>query len=361
MLDNKKQKEMNISGKNGRRGKSVFSIVSYYKFLSFLKFHTLILSTSTTLLFLPALFSCVSEPPMVTMSMAGQFQASGPLDIFIFSNSGARHLDSYHHMENYSVSDIHLRSQNGEKQIFVCSNGQRTRYDWSGVNSMEALEDVCIDLKNERRDALCSTGQATVSAGSDEVTSLYMKRMASEIVLQSVRCDFSGTAYEGKVISEPQIYLTNVNSRCSIASDGQTVPLGIVNAGRVDFDEISEFIEPDIIYHKMEKDIGTSASAEGISFLCYPNNSPEEGPGTPFTRLVIEGKIDGETFWWPIDINRNERTEAPGIHRNCRYILDVNITRKGTDDPDKAIESDVAEVIMNIQPWKEKENHIIIF
>ena len=86
-----------------------------------------------------------------------------------------------------------------------------------------------------------------------------------------------------------------------------------------------------------------------------------EGPGTPFTRLVIEGKIRGETFWWPIEINREDGTQVPGIHRNCRYVFDIVITRKGNKDPDTAIGKETADIRMETRPWNEKEEQVIPF
>ena len=351
--------------KNRCRGKSVSSIISY-KLLSFHTFQMLIQSAISTSLLLPALFSCITkedtgENTVIMMKAAGDRQISGTLDIFTFNAEGAGHLDSYQHVDSFSGPEIELRSQNGTRNVFICLNGQRSIYDWAGISSRKSLDEVYIELKDERRGALCATGEGKIVAGSGTQYAVEMRNMACEIVLNSVRCDFRGKSYEGLPVTDPVVYLTNVNCRCSLTSDGDIVPSGIMNAGGADPEEMSLMAEPDMVYRKMDEDIGIRRSEVGISFICYPNASAADGPGTPFTRLVIEGKIGGETFWWPVDINRDKGTERPGIHRNTRYIFDINITRKGSPGPDIVLDTDAVEVKMSIMPWEEKEEQEVSF
>ena len=359
---------MEIMGKykkNGCREGGISSVISY-KLLSFQTFHKLLQSTISTLLLLPALFSCAineaeSERTTIMMKATGGRDMSGTLDIFTFDSEGTGYLDSYQRIESYSGPDIELRSQNGVRNIFICMNGQRGAHDWAAVNSMQSLNDFFIELKDERREALCATWDGEIMTGSGSGYTVEMRNMASEIVLNSIMCDFQGKSYEGQPITEPAVYLTNVNCRCSLTSDRDIVPSGIINAGRADPEDIALMAEPDMLYHKMEDDIIARRTEVGLSFICYPNAGSREGPGTPFTRLVIEGKIGGETFWWPVDINRNEETDKPGIHRNTRYIFDINITGKGSSDPDIILEKDALEVKMSIMPWEEIKEQKVTF
>ena len=87
--------------------------------------------------------------------------------------------------------------------------------------------------------------------------------------------------------------------------------------------------------------------------------SEQFGPGTPFTRLVIEGKIQGETFYWPLDINKEDG--GYGIGRNERYIYDITITRKGTKDPDSPVRKEDIDINFNVEKWNEKEGCEVIF
>lgn len=360
---------MKTDKKNGCRERSISSTISY-KLLSFLTTHLLLQSVFTTLLLLPALFSCNTIEPSgmeairatrMKMDSSSDKGEHHTMDIFTFNVEGAGHLDSYQHIESFSGQDLELRSQSGEKHVFVCSNGQRSIYDWAVINSRASLDGMFIELKEERRQSLCATGEAFVNAGEGMEYQIEMRSIASEIVLNSIKCDFSGKSYEGKKITDVSVYLTNVNCRCSLTADGEISPLSIVNASGADHDEMDGYAEKDMLFQNMEEDIGPEAMRVGMSFICYPNSCRKEGPGTPFTRLVIEGKIDGETFWWPVDINRQEGTGNLGIHRNSRYVFDINITRKGSSGPDEVLETDAAEIKMSVKAWTEKAEQEISF
>ena len=358
-MGNKYKRKMKPYMKNRCREK-ILSTNSTNLFVSTL--YTLALSISTNLPILPALFSCT---PMVQnvetrISMGNRWE-SGSLDAFTFNDDRMGSLDSYQHWDSFSGNEIGIRSQNGKKHIFICMNGQRERQDWAGINSLASLEGIQIDLREERRERLCMTGETEVRTGSTGIYEIHMRPMVSEVKVNSLRCDFSGKTYEGECLQDVRIYLTNINAICSITAEDMILPTEIINAGHADYDEIESFLEPDMIYRELEGSIGKEGTDLGISLLCYPNGSTKESPGTPFTRLVIEGRLEGETFWWPIEINRSEDTDEPGIYRNRQYIFDICLTRKGTSDPEDVLDIDAADINMNIRSWTEKEEYQVAY
>jgi hypothetical protein len=74
---------------------------------------------------------------------------------------------------------------------------------------------------------------------------------------------------------------------------------------------------------------------------------------------VIEGKVNGKTYYWPLNINRDRG--GRGIERNKRYIYDIRLTRLGMDSPDMAIELYDNEVKMEVMEWEEKEEYSVRF
>ena len=359
--------------RQNRWREGVIPKVISHKLSSSIFYHKLTLSKFSIMTLLPLLFSCqdILESPEETddlechtiMKVSGSHRglAGSSLDIFTFDSSKAGLLDSYQRCEGFSGSELYLRSGSGEKNVFACSDGQRSRQEWSIVNSRESLDGLYADLRKERRAHLCMTGSASMDAGSGQVCDIRMRTLTSEIVLNSVSCDFSGRAYQDREISDVRVYLTNVNAQCRLTAEGEVMPVEIINAGGLDEEDLSQMAEPDMLVQEIPEGITEDVSEVGISLLCYPNASRKESPGTPFTRLVIEGKIDGETFWWPIDINREDGIEEPGIHRCRQYIYDVTITRKGSHDPDKTVETDAVRLQLNIKPWEEKDRYQVSF
>ena len=359
-MDDKDWKDMKKYMKNGCREKDISTKNSTK--LSVSTLYKLILSTSTIMLLLPALFSCSIESPEVeTRISLAMESAAGTLDVFTFNDDRMMALDSYQHWEQTAGNDIGIRTQNGKKTVFICANGQRSRQDWAGVNSFSSLEGIQVDLRNERREAPCMTGTVEIETGSSKAYQVGMRRIASEIKVNSLRCDFIGKSYEGAVLTDVRIYLTNVNVRCGITEDGTVMPAEIVNSAGADPEDISEFEEPDLIMRELDGSIGTEGRKVEAGLWCYPNASRTAGPGTPFTRLVIEGSLEGETYWWPIEINRDKDARDPGIYRNCQYIFDICLTRKGSSDPDTVIETDAAEIKMSIRSWEEKEEYMVSY
>lgn len=288
-------------------------------------------------------------------------ESIGHTDIFTFDDDILMRLDSYQRVDEINGDHIEVRSQNGNKLIFVCSNICKDKYDWAEINSFQSISQIQAELSEERRRQPVMTGAGKAVAGSATPCVITLKPIVSEIYLRSLKCDFSGTSYEDEVIRNPAVYLTNVNARCGITAEGEIRPSHIINAGGLVQTDISCFSEPDIIYRKLGSPIGRTSDNAGISLLCYPNTSSEEGPGTPFTRLVIEGEIEGSTYWWPIDINRNESTATPGIRRNCSYVYDIIIKRKGSDGPESPIDIKRIDVEMEVLSWKEKEEYSVGF
>ena len=336
----------------------------FYK--TFILFSTLlVLSLHATRFFLlPALFSCTTETGCLTkvsLAYPANTEQTGYADIFAFDNDRLMQLDSYMHCGSFSEENLHFRSQYGEKIIFVCTNGQRDIADWTAINSMDALDGVFVELGKEQRSSLCMTGSGLASAGSGETCSINMTRIASEVILRSLNIDFRDRSHEGAEVSDLKAYLINVNTICSITADGDIMPLGIMNAGRLEPDDMAGFAQPDLIVQDIRTDIDSIRQQLDMRFICYPNASRTESPGTPFTRLVIEGKMDGETCWWPIDINRGQDAEEPGIHRNRQYIFDMTLTGKGTSDPDIPIDTEKAEIKMEIRIWNEKDDYTVRF
>ena len=358
-MDNQDIKDMKKYMKNGCREKIILSTFSTK--LSVSTLYKLYLSIFTILPLLPTLFSCTVETTEAeTRISLAMEESAGTLDVFTFNDDRMMVLDSYQHWEHMDDHDIDIRTQNGKKAVFICANGQRSRQDWAGVNSFSSLDGIQVDLRNERMEAPCMTGSVKVETGSARPYQVEMRRIASEIRVASLSCDFKGKSYEGERLTDVRVFLTNVNAICGITADGAVLPVEIIASG-ADPETTALFEEPELIVREIDGSIGPEGIPTDISLWCYPNGSRSDSPGTPFTRLVIEGCLEGETYWWPIEVNRGKDAEEPGIYRNSQYIFDICLTRKGSSDPDTVIETDAAEIKMNIRSWEEKEEYMVSY
>lgn len=279
------------------------------------------------------------------------------LNILTFNDDRLKRLDSYQIISDFNDDTAYVESTGGDKIIFFCSC--RARFDWSGINSYSALTDIHCNLENESRQAPIRTGEVYTLAGASSC-SVDLQTLVSEVCITSLSCDFSGTPYSGKKITDVRAYLINVNGCCSITDIKTGNPVSIINYGRLSEEDLSHFREPDILYSDIAQTLDYRELKPASSFLCYPCCGVENDAGRPPTRLVIEGRIDGTTYYWPINVG----TETNGtfiIERGHKYSYDILIRRKGTTDPDTPICLHSHEIDFDIQSWTEKKDYGIEF
>lgn len=330
--------------------------------------HTPILGRIITLLHLfPAVVCGCSdaEHPIIEdirreidITLTKSQDVKGPLDIFVFEDDRMQRLDCYLRLEDFRMWKGGVVSGSGDRIISFVTGIQKKKEDWTGITSRAALERVTVNLEDESRDAAIMSGETT---GAD----VELIPVSSQVCLERLTCDFTGKPYSDNSISDVKVYLTNVNASCGILSVGEINPTRIINQGRLSEEDLIGFKDRSLVFHQAIDPVGKSGKWTPVDFLCYPNNALEEGPGTPFTRLVIEGEVDGKTFYWPIDINRGKKQgferEGHGIDRGRRYVFDITITGKGVSDPDTPVSSDFIDINFKIKEWEEKEDYAVLF
>lgn len=345
--------------------------------LNYLKSSRLISSQSvlgkTLLTLLPALScgcsaegnlsSATSTDERIALRITRSYSDSqmNSLDIFVFKDEVIKSLDCYQRVERPENWEGDVSSSSGDRIINICANSQLERDEWPWIWSQDALKKITVSLELESRTSPFMSGEATVSAtkGRPYYTDILMRPAVSEICLRSLCCDFTGKPYSGEKLTDIKVYLTNINAECGMLSDGDISPTRLINVGRLCEEDLELFADPGLVYQELAGTVGKSPVRPDIRLWCYPSNVPEESPGTPYSRLVIEGKISGSTYYWPININRED--EDRGISRNRRYTFDIRITRKGSTDPDIPVNADNMEITFNSEPWEEKEDYQVIF
>lgn len=284
------------------------------------------------------------------------------VDIFVFDNDRLQRLDSYQRIQASNGDMLSAASQTGDKIIAVVANPHCGPDSWTHVTSLNALLSSSAFLQMESNTSVLMSGYCTAAAGTGTVRSIDLEPVASEITVNSIRCDFSDKPYRDAVLKDARAYLTNVNVQTGIFQTEGFLPQSVVNLGKLDSADISRFRHPEIIVRDIGQDVGSAEVRPGISFLCYPNESTEESAGSPFTRLVIEGRINGKTCYYPIPVNRSgEEDGRKGIGRNCRYVFDITLRSTGASDPDTPVMLEDADISFKIVPWDETDDSQVIF
>ena len=308
----------------------------------------------------------LSEPPVASEYISVKTSAAIEgsilsMDIFSFNDDESERLDSYQRFDEgqFRNNRYGISTSAGRKRIIILANAPYDRYEWMDINCSKAHEKKILDLENEDPEFPLMTADCRIEAGH----SFYpqMQALTGEVVLRTLRCDFLEEDYSGEELTDVRIYLTNVSASSGIWENVSGCPSRIINSGRLNMEEVNRFQHPEIIYRSLTGPVGIKQMDPGVRFRAFASNHHEESIGTPFTKLVIEGKIRGNTYYYPIAVNRGPGAKDEGFHRNRRYIYDITITRTGLTDPDGIIQEDFAKIDSAVEIWKEKDWYDVRF
>lgn len=353
--------------KTANQGRDIYYLNFLKDSLQLYYIKSLSILDSLRLTFLALVCSCQSniatEDDMGIYLKSAQVILQGPpietLDVFLFEDKQIRVLDSYQRIDDVTGWEIQAGSRKGEKIAFAVANGHWNKDEWMGVNSYESLRGYKAELEKESGSYPVMCGECRLTADGAQTVWMEMERLCSQVELRSISCDFTGKQYEDKGIEELKAYLINVNAQCSIMPEEVVMPERIINMGGLDEDDMNRMKEPELLLqYGSELRSGKSLDTR-FKFGCYPNSCPEESLGSPFTRLVIEGKIDGQTYYWSINVGRE--MDGRGIERNHRYVYEVTITGKGSDSPDIPVSSEMLSSKIEILKWEEKDEYVICY
>ena len=281
------------------------------------------------------------------------------LELFVFRNegSGTGDLDAYKKLEggsSVSLSNVEIKSTTGKKLVYAVLNSHNA--DWSGVKTLSDFQKKLVCLQNEKPGDFAMAGSAEATLQLTSSVSIEVSRLVAKVQLSSVKCDFSGTPYEGASLTDVKAYLINVSACKTFAGNSNASTPHILNAKGFVTSDIVACTDPSILYGEIGNSVGASAVNVGHNFYCYENVIAQETDTDRFTRLVIEGKLNGHKYYYPININREgfgytAENDHKGVKRNTAYSVDVTICRPGSTDPDGILEYGDMSATVTIKDW----------
>lgn len=259
---------------------------------------------------------------------------------FIYGNDDGKML-----LETWQDIDLEedkplIYSTNGNKTAVVVANWNIEDVVYEDVASMESLKNYCCHFNDEDPSKPVLAGKVQFRADAGSPVTVRLSPLLAKLSISSFQVDFSGQGYSGMRLEDVCVYITNINGYASILG---TAPRNreILNQGGLDPVFLKNLAHPEMVY---------SPNVLGAQLYCYPNASDGVWEGDPVypTRLVIEGKIDGVTYYYPIRIG-NSHVEA-----GANYEYRIKIKGKGTLDPDKDADAKMVEFQLAAVPWTEK-------
>ena len=293
------------------------------------------------------------------------------LDILIFNNeegTGNGRLEVYRNLSGSqltNLSDIKITATTGAKKLFIIGNSHNgsTLKNITHYSDFEAVESSL--LKENVRDFCMTYSCETTLAPVTEITA-QLTRMVARVKLGTLKTNFTGTAFEGSSLNDVKIYLLNAHSNKLLHNGEAPGNSTVFNYKRAKTSDYENAEMEGILYETVNTPLTPGNEITSKYFYCYENLLDSETVSDRYTRLVIEGKLNGTTYYYPININREgfgyaATTSHKGVKRNASYSINCVISGIGSDNPDEIIENSAISVDITVTDWEDVETAEINF
>lgn len=294
------------------------------------------------------------------------------LDVFIFRNNPGQPddglLDGYKRFSGADLGDMSalpVKATTGKKTVVAIANAHKE--NWNGVTSLNELKKQETLLKSENTQDFFMSGSKETTLEKVSEISISISRMVARVCLENISVDFTGTPYEGMSLSNVQIYLVNAIGNKYAVDGSDCTTKQILNKGEAVSSDIQGCTMSGILQESLKTAISNSQPYRTAHyFYCYENKIDTESASEKFTRLVVQGDIDGVTYYYPVNINQkdfghSESVGHYGISRNTSYSLSLTINRPGSTDPDKPVVGGTLNVGITVEDWTTVPVSNIVF
>ena len=255
--------------------------------------------------------------------------------VFIFKEDGV--------VEDYvsqSSADITLDCTKGRKTIVVLVNAPSMGHvmDFASLTAERSL------LSDNAADCFVMEGKTNVDIQSVNTVSISIPvtRKVARIELSSLNVAIDMPQYSSKTFTVSSVYLINVSAEMPYFE--QAAPILWYNKTAYSSVDDNTLIYDDMGDFEITSE--TPYTTKNV-FYCYSNNvttdSFSETWSPRLTRLVVEAKLDGETYYYPVTV--------PNIKQNKRYEVNLTITRPGAKSPDYEVDKLAADFKVSVADW----------
>ncbi len=291
----------------------------------------------------------------VTQTQA-EDNAINTVDVFVFRNTETtsadyNKLDSYKRFSGDQISTLEIKTTTGPKTVCVVVNSNIDSY--IGVTDLETFRTIVSPLSDETLGDWVMYGEGFCSMDVTTSITITVKRLISKITINSIRTNFAGTPYQGMTLSDCKLYLVNVHGDKVLYSGDPTSEPVVLNKGKLVAEDVNSTAQAGLIMDNISGIIGDAEYTTEHDFYCYSNLTSEIQSST---KLVLQAKLDGVTYFYPLPVNQEEYGYVAanghcGVNRNTAYSYKMVINRPGSLDPNEPLVPGVMSLTLNVANW----------
>lgn len=286
---------------------------------------------------------------------------------------------------------VKIATFTGAKTVYVLVNHNRITKFKPHTTTVTNFEAELTDLSMNTPSSLVMSGKNEVTVGKYGVNgaagtdtqinsvNVYVKRLASMIILEKLIVDFTGTDLEGGTFTVKQLYLKNVVGKARIGVDGNTgtaessaLPLAIDNATHAAAENwynkntLQATGAPAVTFENdlsISCDVSGGETTVGQHLFAYPNRTDADSHAETFgqrhTRLVIRANVKAASGYSDFNADTFYVFDLPQLVANNIYrITSIKLTMLGKDDDSKDddIQAGKIQPVITVDPWIDTTN-----
>lgn len=288
------------------------------------------------------------------------------LEVFIFRNTGTSadngQLEFYKKFTSSDLSGgmkgLEITATTGNKSVYVICNSHNDN-NFSDVLTLDSFKTQLSLLKDENLKNFVMTGSSDVTLQTTTDLTVKVSRMVSRIKLASVKTAFAGTPLASCTLNNVKAYLINVHANKLLWNGSDATSPLMYNLKKYVSSDCSQLSMSGMLDESIADSVNDTGNSTARYFYAFENTIASENKSADdyFTRLVIEGEINGIRYYYPININRDNygfvsgKGNKQGIERNKSYELSVVISKSGSLDPNEPIEFGTLSVTVSVDDW----------
>ncbi len=278
------------------------------------------------------------------------------VDVFIFRNAGTsssdnNKLDTYKRFSGNQVSNLQIQTTTGPKIVCVIVNSNMDSY--TGMDDLETFRTMVSTLSKETLGDWVMYGEGPCTMDVSSTLTVTVKRLVSKISINSIKTNFAGTSYEGMSLTDCKLYLINVHGDKILYSGDATSDPVILNKTKLVADDVSSTAQTGLIMDNISGTIDDDEYTTEHNFYCYSNVTADMQSST---KLVLQAKLDGVTYYYPLPVNQEEYGYVAtnghyGVQRNTSYSYKMVINRPGSLNPNEPLSPGTLSLTLNVANW----------
>lgn len=261
------------------------------------------------------------------------------LQVYVFNSNGTK-LESY---ASTTGTEATVKVAVGDKMIAAVVNAASI----TDATSLAVLKNkVSMLTDNSTAGGFVMFGETTKTVTSGSTVDVAVSRLVARVVLSKITNKIDLPQYQNETMKIKGVYLVNAVGKTNLGSSYDPQASDYLNK------KVRENGTPTLLGGLFSQAapvaLNGSYSTQTRMYSC-PNNASSDSQADAwskrFTRVVVEVEFAGETWYYPITLDR-------GLQASYSYeIPELVITRLGSTSPDLPLVIGSVTYKISVNPW----------